>query len=442
MSNTLFSGSEPGSSGKAGEGRTPRLLRPDRHQLGWQAVDIDGLIPADHRARAVWDYVAELDLSAFEAGIRAVEGRAGHPAIDPRILVSLWLFATLEGVGSARALERLCEEHHAYRWLCGGVGVNHHTLSDFRVEHGRALDDLLTQSAGALMAEGLVKLRRVAQDGVRVRASASSPSFRRSSTLSDCVTQARAQLERLKRELDEDPAATSRRQDAARRRAAEERLARVKRAVRAAKEIEERRKETEKKHPDRGGAQARASTTDPDARVMHMADGGYRPAYNAQFATDTASQVIVGVEVTTRGNDYGEMTPMLDQLRRRYRRTPRQWLADGGYLDRGDIEGLADRGAQAFVPPMARARGESRGPCRRRHEDGPGVAAWRRRMETARGKAIYRERPGAAECVNAQARNRGLSRLLVRGRQKVRAVLLWFALAHNLLRATRLRGTA
>jgi transposase len=431
MSNTSSASEEPDL------GR-PRLLRPERHQLGWQPVDIDGLIPSDHRARAVWAYVEELDLSAFEREILAVEGRAGHPAIDPRILVALWLYATLEGVGSARALERLCEEHHAYRWLCGGVGVNHHTLSDFRVHHGRALDGLLTQSAGALMAEGLVKLRRVAQDGVRVRASASAPSFRRSSTLAECVKDARTQLDRLKRELDADPAATNRRQEAARRRAAQERMARVKRAVKAAKGAEERQKEAAKKRPSKDGEEARASTTDADARVMRMADGGFRPAYNAQFATDTASQVIVGVEVTTRGNDYREMSPMLEQVRRRYGRAPRQWLADGGYLDKNDIERLAEAGTEAFVPALAPRR-----PTRPGHrpwrEDGPGVAAWRRRMETERGKAIYRERPGAAECVNAQARNRGLTRLLVRGREKVRAVLLWFAIAHNVLRAARLR---
>jgi transposase len=427
----------PSSPREESDPGRPRLLRPERHQLGWQPIDIDGLIPSDHRARAVWAYVEELDLSRFERAIRAVEGRAGHPAIDPRILVALWLYATLEGVGSARALERLCAEHHAYRWLCGGVGVNHHTLSDFRVEHERALDDLLTQSAGALMAEGLVKLRRVAQDGVRVRASASAPSFRRRSTLQECVQQARAQVEKLRRELDADPAATSRRQGAAQRRAAQERLARVKRAVKAAKEAEQQQKEAEKKRGP-SDREARASTTDPEARVMRMADGGFRPAYNAQFATDVGSQVIVGVEVTTRGNDYREMEPMLAQIRRRYGRTPRQWLADGGYLDRDDIERLAQAGTQAFVPPP-RTRASRRAGYRPWRKDGPGVATWRRRMQSERGKAIYRERPGAAECVNAQARNRGLTQLLVRGREKVRAVLLWFAIAHNVLRATRLR---
>lgn len=438
MSNALFGDTGP-SSRSPDEARSgeARLQRPDRHQMGWQSVDVDGLIPSDHRARAVWAYVEELDLAAFRAGVRSVDGRAGRPAIDPAILVALWLYATLEGVGSARALERLCEEHHAYRWILGGVGVNHHTLSDFRVEHGAALDDLLSQSAGALMSEGLVKLRRVAQDGVRVRASASAPSFRRGSTLRECVDVARAQVARLRRELAQDPAATSRRQEAAKKRAVEERLARVKRALKAAKALDEQRKAAEaKKGPAK--EESRASTTDPDARVMRMADGGFRPAYNVQFATDTASQVIVGVEVTNRGNDVREMTPMAEQLRRRYGKAPREWLADGGYLDLGDIEKLAEGGTAAFVPP-AKSRRPASPTYRPWRKDGPGVARWRRRMTTLRGQAIYRERPGAAECVNAQARNRGLTRLLVRGQEKVRAALLWFALAHNLLRATRLR---
>lgn len=439
MANPLIPGSDPSnarpSQAPAGEAR---LQRAERHQLGWHPVDIDGLIPSEHRARAVWAYVEELDLSAFREGIRAVEGHAGRPAIDPAILLALWLYATLEGVGSARALAGLCEEHHAYRWILGGVTVNHHTLSDFRVGHEKALDDLLSQSAGALVSEGLVKLRRVAQDGMRVRASASAPSFRRGATLRECVEQARAQVKRLRRELDEDPAATSRRQAAARKRAAEERLARVRRAVRAAKEAGERERAGEAKRSP-SGREARASTTDPEARVMRMPDGGFRPAYNAQFATDTASQVIVGVEVTSRGNDACQMAPMLEQVRRRFRRTPRQWLADAGYVDLGDIESLAARGTQAFVPP-AKPRASSRPGYRRWRRDEPGVAAWRRRMKTARGRRIYRDRPGASECVNAQARNRGLTRLLVRGREKVRAVLLWFALAHNLLRASCLRA--
>ena len=437
MSNALFAGT--GSTSPAPDdspGGAPRFQRPERHQLGWHPVDVDGLIPSDHRARAVWAYVEELDLSAFREGVRAVEGRAGRPAIDPAILVALWLYATLEGVGSARALERLCEEHHAYRWIVGGVGVNHHTLSDFRVEHGQALDGLLSQSAGALMSEGLVKLRRVAQDGVRVRASASAPSFRKASTLRECVDAARAQVTRLRRELEQDPAATSRRQEAAQKRAVVERLARVKRAVKAAKALEEQRKAAEKKGAEK--EEPRASTTDPDARVMRMADGGFRPAYNVQFATDTASQVIVGVEVTNRGNDAREMTPMAEQLRRRYGKAPREWLADGGYLDRSDIEKLAEGGTDAFVPP-AKSRRPASPSYRPWRQDGPGVARWRRRMATPRAQAIYRERSGAAECVNAQARNRGLTRFLVRGREKVRAALLWFALAHNLLRATRLR---
>src|SRR5712692_6685955 len=132
----------------------PRLQRPNRAQLELRAVDLEGLLPADHRARVVWEFVEGLDLASLYAAIKAVEGHAGRPPIDPAILMAVWLYATVEGVGSARAIARLCEEHDAYRWLCGGVSVNYHTLADFRVGHPELLDGLLTTSVAALLAEG------------------------------------------------------------------------------------------------------------------------------------------------------------------------------------------------------------------------------------------------------------------------------------------------
>jgi transposase len=404
--------------------------------MAWQATDLDGLIPLDHRARAVWEYVEELDLSEFHRSIRAVEGHSGRPAIDPAILVALWLFATIEGIGSARALDRLCGEHNAYRWLCGGVGVNYHTLADFRVEHGEALDRLLTQSVAALLSTRLVKLERVAQDGMRVRASAGAPSFRRRETLEDCLAQAEEQVRRLRAELEADPAATSRRQQASRLRAAEGRRKRVREARNAAREIERKRRAA------KGGMsqeEARASTTDPEARVMKMGDGGYRPAFNAQLATDTKSQVIVGVEVTNSGSDFGNLVPMAEQLERRYGRRPKELLADGNFASHEDIRTLTSRGCRVYAP-LPRPRAPGRDPHRPLPGDDRAIANWRRRMGTDRGKRIYRERGAAAECVNAIVRNRGLRQFLVRGRAKARAVLLWFALAHNLMRSLKLRA--
>lgn len=416
----------------------PRMQRPERDQVELRPTHLDGLLPPDHRARLVWDFVEALDLSALYARIRAVEGHPGRPPIDPAILMSLWLYATLEGVGSARALARLCDEHDAYRWLCGGVGVNHHTLADFRVDDGEVLDGMLSASVAALMADGLVTMERVAQDGMRVRASAGAASFRRRDSLDAALVEAEAQVAALRAELEDDPAATSRRVRAARERATRERTERVRRALGQLPAVEAARKRNGKAAGD-----ARASTTDPEARVMKMADGGFRPAVNAQLATDTASQVIVGLDVGAVGSDHGELGPMLRQLERRHGRAPDAMLVDNGFVNLGEIEALAhSHCGTTLYAPTTTPRDPTRDPHQPLPDDHPAVAAWRVRMDTPEAKAIYRERASTAECVNAIARNRGLRHIPVRGLAKARAVLLWFALAHNLMRTVALRRAA
>ena len=422
----------------AGRGR-PRLQRPQRDQITLRPSDLESLLPPDHRARLVWAFVESLDLGAFHARIRAIEGHSGRPPIDPAILVSLWLYATLEGVGSARALDRLCDEHDAYRWLAGGVGVNHHTLADFRVEQADLLDELLTQSVAALLATGEVSLTRVAHDGIRVRAGAGAASFRRRATLERALAEADAQVRALKTELDEDPAATSRRVVAARERAATERAARVRRALEQLPAIEAAKRRNRKK--DRPLEEARASTTDPEARVMRLGDGAYRPAWNGQYTTDVESGLVVGVDVTNRGSDQGELTPAIAGLERRFGRRPAEVLADGGYVALPEIEALAEGGSRLYAPPMV-PRDPSRDPYRPLSADSPPVAEWRTRMGTDEAKAIYRQRAATAEWVNALARNRGLQQFRVRGLERVRSVLLWFALAHNLDRTLALRAGA
>jgi transposase len=420
---------------------TPRVLRANRAQLELRPTDLESLLPEDHRARVVWEFVEGLDLSAFYAEIRSVEGHAGRPAIDAAILLSLWIYATSEGVGSARGLARLCERHDAYRWICGGVEVSAHTLSDFRVAHGRVLDELLTQSVGRLMAEGLVELTRVAQDGMRVRAQAGAASFRRRTKLRECLREARRQVERLRRELDEDPAASSRREASARERAARERKRRVEQALSRMKEEEEQREERAKARPREEKKEPRVSTTDSEARVMRMADGGYRPAYNGQLATDTASQIVVAVEVTTRGTDHGQVEPMRAQIERRYGVSPGAMLVDGGFVSLADLEAVEQRGCCVYAPAMERPR-DLRSRDRRRHRrDTPLLTRWRRRMRTRAAKAIYRLRAATAECVNALARSRGLVQLPVRGQDKARSLFLLHALTHNCLRAHTLRAT-
>jgi transposase len=409
------------------------VVAPNRGQLEWRSVDLDGTLPRDHRARAVWEYVQGMDLSELYGRIRAVEGMAGRPAADPEVVLALWLYATIEGVGSARALDRLTEEHDAYRWLRGGVPLNYHLLADFRVEHEALLNLLLTQSVAALMTSGIVDLQRVAQDGMRVRASAGAASFRRGPTLNECLQDAEEQVAALRKELDDDPAATSRRMKAARERAAEDRRERVKKALAQLPDVESKK---DAKSKDK----ARVSTTDPDARVMKMGDGGYRPAFNVQFATDTATQVIVGVSLDNQGSDQNQMSPMIEQLRERYDQVPKQFLVDAGFTKLAEVEWVETvENVTVYAPVM-----QPRDPNRDRHQPMPGdsdaIAAWRQRMGTDEAKEIYKERAATAECVNAAARNRGLRQFLVRGQRKARAVALWYALAHNLMRTLALRS--
>jgi transposase len=408
----------------------PRLVLPNRSQVELRPVDLESLVAPDHMVRAVWEFVESLDLSPLYAKVQAVEGAAGRPAIDPRIYLALWLYATLEGVGSARALARLTQQHDAYRWILGGVSVNHHSLSDFRVQQGEYLDELLTYSVAVLMKQGLVTLNRVSQDGTRVRASAGASSFRRQETLERYLEEAEEQIRRLRQELEENPEATSRRQAAARQRAAEDRRQRVAAALAQMPEVAAKKPAAEKD-------KARVSTTDAEARVMKMADGGFRPAYNGQFAVDTKTQVVVGVEVSNSGSDQGQMVPMIEQLQERYGVIPAESLVDGGFASLKDIEKASDLGTVVYAP-VAQPKDKTRDRYVPLATDGESVAKWRQRMGTPEAKEIYKQRASTVECVNAQARNRGLQRLLVRGQKKARTILLWYAIAHNLMRSLSL----
>src|SRR5438093_10082481 len=166
-----------------------RVVRAVRNQVEWAPRDLDSALADDHPARAIWSLLERLDLAIFYAGVRAVAGGPGRPAADPQVLLALWLLATVEGVGSARQLARLCEEHDAYRWLRGGMPVNYHMLADFRVQQQAGLNRLLTEIVASLLAAEAVTLTRVAQDGMRVRASAGASSFRREDKLRECLVE-------------------------------------------------------------------------------------------------------------------------------------------------------------------------------------------------------------------------------------------------------------
>jgi transposase len=414
-----------------------RLRRPQREQVTPVPLYLDALLPDDHLARLIWAAIERLDLSAFRAELKVVEGGPGRAAADPAVLAAVWIYATSQGESRAREIDRLCTTHFAYLWLCGGVSMNYHSLADFRVAHGPKLDALITQVLGALHQAGLIDFDHVAQDGVRVRASAGAASFRRGTSVQERLAEAQAVLAAVQAVLAAvqaageegspagEPAPTPR-QRAARQRAADERVERLEAALAELPAAEAAKRAAKKE-------QARVSTTDPEARVMKMADGGYRPAYNIELAADRGHQVIVGVDVTNVGSDQQQAPPMVRQVKERLDALPRQWLIDGGFAAHPAIEQVEAAGVQVLAP-VPRPKDETRDRYLPRPSDAATIAAWRQRMGTAQAQATYRIRAATIEGVNAQARCRfGLQQLRVRGRRKVRCVAQWIALTHNLL---------
>ena len=414
----------------------PRLREPQRNQIELRATDIESLIGENHLARLVWAIVEELDLSELENLIKSRDSNAGHPAITPTLLVALWVYATSQGVGSARALAKLCDEHDAYRWLCGGVSVNYHTLGDFRVDHADFLDRLMSEHLASLAQAGLFDLTALAQDGVKIRASAGTSSFRREETLGRKLELAQAVVEQLKKETEAHPEASNKRIQAAKERAARERVERVKAAQAALEELKGKRAQLEEKGGNgKKPKEPRASITDADARVMKMADAGFRPAYNVQVTSAAGSQMIVAVDVGNIGSDRGLMRPMLEQLGTRLDQLPKQHIVDGGFCSAKDIEWAHEQGIEVLCPPTQSKSGVD--PFQPRDKDGPGALAWRARMASEEGKKQYALRV-ICECIHARWRNWNLRQLPVRGREKVRAVVTLYALTNNLLQGYRL----
>jgi len=422
----------------------PRLRRPDRHQTLLVPLCPDELVPPDHEVRNVVAVVAKMDLSPFHETIKAVEGEPGRNATDPALLVALWLYATIRGESSARRLERLCEQSRPFQWLCGGVTVNYHLLSDFRTAHLDALDDLFTQCIAALVGKGLVKVERISQDGTRVRASAGAASFRREGRLQHLLEEARRYVEDLRRQFEDEAyaAEVGARRRAAQERAARERQERLEAALDELPDLKRRQEEAARRAGKgvRGQRirekEPRVSTTDPEARVMKMADGGFRPAYNVQFATDTESRAVVGVDVTNEGSDgAGLSEPMRDQVEERTGRKVQEHLLDGGYLRTEDVEQAHAEDVALFVPPKPARKPERRGrELEPRPGDSEAVLAWKERMRSEEGQAIYKERASTSETVNADVRcYRGLARITLRGLKKAKCMALWSALAYNVM---------
>lgn len=405
-------------------------------------LSLEGMLPVDHRARIVWSFVKSLDLEALYEKIVVTKDTVGRNSIAPEILVSLWLLATLDGIGSARELGRRCETDIAYLWMLGTVTVNYHTLSDFRVKNGEFLEKTLVDTVASLIAQGLVPLETIAQDGMRVRASAGSSSFRREPTLKSLQEQAQAHVDRLKKESEgeRDQSDGDARRQSAVERAARERKERIDEALRQYEELSKHR-ESRKKGD---GAKTRVSTTDPDARKMKMANGGFDPAFNVQFATDADSRVIVAVDVTNSGTDSGQMEPMHEKVSSTYDKTPKTQLVDSAYATKEDVKIVESKGTEVVssVPRGSVLEKKGKDPHARQPSESDEYTAFRARMAKDEYKELYKTRPSVAEFPNADCRNRNLRQFKVRGLVKVKAVALWHALAFNFTRMINLRALA
>lgn len=421
-----------------------RVIGPDRAQLRWDMVDLDSQLPDDHRARLVWVFVEGLDLSEFYDRIKARDAVAGRPATDPRVVLAVWLYATLEGVGSARAIDRLCRQHAAYRWLCGGAPINHDLLAEFRRAHAGLLDRLLTQSVTGLIAEKLVTLEELAIDGTKVRAHAGRGSMSKSKRLESLEKAVAERVAALKSELDSDPAGPEQRRQRRALQAAQERARRVKQAQHKLAELVQEKAERAKTHPTEEAkkGEPKVSVSDPEARMMRLPDGAAAPAWNVQVAT--ANGFIVEIEPTDRRQDSGLAPGLVEKIAERCGRVPQRLLADTTAMTQNDIVKLAGRhpDLRIYSPPPPERTEVTAETLRkrrwiRRHEP-PAVMAWRVRMASPEGQEVYRRRK-LTERAHGIIKTRGMTRFLVHGRDKARSVCLLQALALNLSWADTLR---
>ena len=400
-----------------------RIAEPQRRQGVIRFEMPEDTLPKAHPARVLWDVIATLDLGAFLVGVKAVDGAVGRKTLSPAMKLVLWLYAISKGVGSAREIARLVCTDDAYRWIVGDLEIGHHSLSSFRVDHGAALDELMTDILGSLIHKGVLSLDLVAQDGMRIRATATAPSFRGYESLLECRAQAALHLKATLAQAD-DPEITFA-QQVAREAAARDFQRRVEEAISTVTELQTTRRPSEKP--------ARASTTDSEARVMKMADGGFRPAYNVRMATAGSPlggpRTIIGVQVTNVGSDMGSISPMLDEIKQRTGQLPKTLLADANHAADDCIRAATEAGVEILVAVPERSRKPGA------NSDGdPAIVAWRERMETDEAKKIYRARASLCELMNAHLRtHHGVDQFLVRGLAKVTCVALLGAIASNVL---------
>jgi transposase len=477
----------------------PRLRVVDRNQFVLRAMDIEQFIAQDHPARALWEFVGRLDLSKFYEPMKAVEGHPGQPGNDPQLMIALWLYAYSRGIGSAREIERQCEYEPGFQWLCALKPINHHSLSDFRVDYDKPLTELFTQVLGVLSAEGLITLERVTHDGTRIRAAASGNTFRSEKTLREHLEQARQQV-RAMGDPSQPPA--NDRKAAAQRRAKQEREQRLESALEQLQQLRQDRRYNQN--------EARASETDPEARVMKRSGGGFEPSYNLQISTDAAAGVIIGLNVTQSGADAPHLQPAIQRLKQTFGKVPDQVLADAGCISSQNIVALHEETdllgpIPAASPARLQAQRKRYGVAEQfaadrfvflaeqnslqcpagqllpyyRIQDAPGgavreykatpdvcgacqyklqccpqtaartirvldedpeIICFRTKMEKPENIAIYKQRSQVAEFTNAWLKEKiGLRRFRVRGLRKVTLEALWAAITYNVQQWIRLR---
>lgn len=417
-----------------------RIRNANRNQIEFKISSIDDLIPETHRARDVWEFVSQLDLTVFSDNIKVLEGNGGPATLDPKIAMSLWLFATLNGIYSARQIAQLCKEHHAYIWICGGASVNYHSISDFRTQDNDKFRKLLQESIAIIWKSGIFQPEEVAQDGTRVRASAGLNSLRTEQSLERYLIEAENLIKNLEKELATNPSALSLRQRAANERAVRERKARIEKAKSELENYKTARaeecKRNHKKFSDDDSKKIKLSITDPECRNMKMATGGYRPAYNVQYATSTDKKVVVGVDVVNT-QDPGTLVPMMQQVSENLAaigcQMPSKWLADSAYSNKTDVNQASEKYPETvlYSPPMSNQKVDALSP---RQGDSPAMSELRARMGTEEAEVIYKKRCSTAEFTNAVTKNRGMDEFLLKGLTKVKNMAIIFAVVHNMLR--------
>lgn len=491
---------EPCLANTCSRAARPRVKAVDRSQLTWQMLDVERLIEAEHPARAIWDLVGRLKMEGFYAPIAAVEGNAGRTPWDPRLLVSLWIYAYSRGISSAREIARRCTYEPAFQWLCGLGEINHHTLSDFRVDHDESLRELFVQVLGVLSAEGLVSLERVMHDGTRIKAYAGADSFRREDRLKEHLEAARKQVAAMGDPREEEP----KRKRAAQERAVRERQQRLEQALEEVQKVRQAKRPQDKE-------QARTSQSDPQARIMKQSNGGYAPSYNVQLSTEASHRVIVGADVSQSGSDFVHLIAAVAQVEANLGAKPKQVVVDGGFTSRENIMAMAEQGIDLIgslpaANPSSAGQQRQRGVTEQFHLDqfsydaqhniyrcpqgasltakgrefcpgvvlhkyvakaevcaacpfraeccpgnqhhgrsviravhSPQVREFTEKMETETAKSIYRQRGAVAEFPNAWIKEKlGLRQFRLRGLLKVRLEVLWAALTYNVQQWIRL----